>query len=467
MDQPALKGAIFKLSKRRWVFASGLMYLPSPASRTTNLLLMTLLAELQDELKDIATAVSRIHERLTNVIRSSEVEAGSLQERITELETDKEDMSRELAGIWKLNQALQERDGIKPETERVNATLRSKLHHVRTVLMKIRLLTEKEGLSPIYSVVSLEEAEAAMLSIESFGSLPEGSNNRRKKSSSEHTVRQQRIDAVTVLNTTTDVPINSRDFDGKPETSGRLQGRTLGCSGGGSKGSPKARESGSLASTNMTTRKGAASSSSSDQGPWRIHYSGPPLSTAIACGPMSWADLAKKLRLGDEKITSLQTLAKIEEHGLRIQIMDELAFVYDPIVLEGLSTSCLIDWGQKSRNLAAVKYVTKGNHVFHTFFFPVKKNAWYYFGAMTWTPVKQRSMWSTLGTKSKTKLAAKLKDRCGGRLRKKEIGLLVEEGESLEQICFEISGDSTKAASRSFASGTLGFEPPASSAIGS
>jgi hypothetical protein len=66
----------------------------------------------------------------------------------------------------------------------------------------------------------------------------------------------------------------------------------------------------------------------------------------------------------------------MDEHGLRIQIVGKLAFVYDPILLEGPSTSCVIEWGREERNLGAVKYITrdaKTKPVFHTFFYPVKK----------------------------------------------------------------------------------------------
>jgi len=48
--------------------------------------------------------------------------------------------------------------------------------------------------------------------------------------------------------------------------------------------------------------------------------------------------------------------------------------VYDPIVLEGPSISCLIDWGHDDRNVRAMGSVTGGwGPVFHTFAFSVKK----------------------------------------------------------------------------------------------
>lgn len=64
---------------------------------------------------------------------------------------------------------------------------------------------------------------------------------------------------------------------------------------------------------------------------------------------------------------------------MRIQIMREanVAFVHDPIILEGPSHSYLIDWGHKNRNDLAKTYVMQdrqdGGPVLHTFLFPVKK----------------------------------------------------------------------------------------------
>jgi hypothetical protein len=57
---------------------------------------------------------------------------------------------------------------------------------------------------------------------------------------------------------------------------------------------------------------------------------------------------------------------------------------------------------------------------------------------------------------SRAKLTAKLRDRSGGNVKKEEIIRLIEEG-SLQQICFEISGNTTMAASRAFAT-KMGFK---------
>jgi hypothetical protein len=73
------------------------------------------------------------------VIRRSLDDARSVQERIEELETDGQAMTRELNGVWALNQELQEAAsrGNTAEAERAvdarNAAIR-KLHRARKVI---------------------------------------------------------------------------------------------------------------------------------------------------------------------------------------------------------------------------------------------------------------------------------------------------------------------------------------------
>jgi uncharacterized protein (DUF3084 family) len=74
-------------------------------------------------------------------MRRSEDEARTVQERMAEMESDREAMNRELDGLWALNQELQEAtNNINPETERAvdarNAALR-KLHHARKIIRRV------------------------------------------------------------------------------------------------------------------------------------------------------------------------------------------------------------------------------------------------------------------------------------------------------------------------------------------
>jgi hypothetical protein len=68
----------------------------------------------------------------------------------------------------------------------------------------------------------------------------------------------------------------------------------------------------------------------------------------------------------------------VPDRGLRLQIHNGSAFVYDPIILQSPSSAFLVDWGSKKVNRRVGKYIidagpADGKTVFHTFLFPVKK----------------------------------------------------------------------------------------------
>jgi hypothetical protein len=67
-------------------------------------------------------------------------------------------------------------------------------------------------------------------------------------------------------------------------------------------------------------------------------------------------------------------LEAIQQHGPRIQIVDEIAFVYDSMTLEGPLATYLIEWGSRRIIEKAQRYVNAtGEVAYHTFLFPVKK----------------------------------------------------------------------------------------------
>ncbi|KIM91101.1 hypothetical protein PILCRDRAFT_164183 [Piloderma croceum F 1598] len=437
------------------------------------------LRSTQDELSNISTVVLRIHDRLTDIINRSGDEARSLQDRMNELEMDCQHMNRELDGLWELNQDLQAAasrgnqatDRAVDDRNVANRKLRHARKLIRDLLDERRvnrflhfidwnysrsnnycvqngLAAEYERLSPISGILPSREREAGTLSIVSLESLLRGASDT-SKSSSEDTVRPERTGAVQDTRRNSPNVNTSRESPSGSHTRGRVE-RT-----------PKNREGGPSSSAGAAAETGGTSSTSSEQAQWKLHYSRPPLSSVITCGPMSWTDLARRLSLDDEMIASLRRLASGDEYGLPLQIIDKLAFVYDPIILEGPSATYIIDWGRENRNMRDVRNVTHGRMgypEFHTFFYPVKKDAWYYFGHMTWVPVgKLWSLWPTLKPMSRAKLTSKLRDRSGGKMSREEITRLIED-DCLEQNCFEISGNDSRAvtASCSFAS-KMGF----------
>lgn len=60
----------------------------------------------------------------------------------------------------------------------------------------------------------------------------------------------------------------------------------------------------------------------------------------------------------------------------RVQIIHNMAFIYEPIVMDGPSTSILFDWGSPADNQHTAKYIQTGipgDNVFHTFTLSPKK----------------------------------------------------------------------------------------------
>ena len=62
---------------------------------------------------------------------------------------------------------------------------------------------------------------------------------------------------------------------------------------------------------------------------------------------------------------------------MRILIMGDFAFVYDPIFAELGQTSLLLDWGSKNSNEMIINHITGQGKIYQTLVYPsdkVKKN---------------------------------------------------------------------------------------------
>ena len=72
----------------------------------------------------------------------------------------------------------------------------------------------------------------------------------------------------------------------------------------------------------------------------------------------------------------IHSLAQMDDLCFRIQIIRDMAFIYEPVVMDGRSTSVLFDWGSPSDNQDTATYIQKstpGSTIFHTFTLPSKK----------------------------------------------------------------------------------------------
>lgn len=60
----------------------------------------------------------------------------------------------------------------------------------------------------------------------------------------------------------------------------------------------------------------------------------------------------------------------------RVQIIRDMAFIYEPVAMDSPSTSVLFDWGSPADNQDTATYIQttiSGNNIFHTFTLPAKK----------------------------------------------------------------------------------------------
>jgi hypothetical protein len=412
------------------------------------------LQSVQEELTALVAAITIVQGRLTDVMRRSLDEARSVQERMEELERDGEAMTRELQDIWAFNQELQDAAANRAnpaETEKAvdarNAAIR-KLHRARKVIHD--LMEEREtGLDVEYAAIirGAQGGETSGFHHPASPSPPERERSNRSHSGSDQTVRQD--------NASVDIQENPSAAVAGQENAEELQTRSVGrLSNGIVTGAPNGETMLTQSPETITT-----SSSSSNPELWSIHYSQRPPSAALALGPMAWDLLAAKLRLSDEVMDSLKKLEKIQQHGPRIQILGNIIFVYDTITLNSPLASYLIEWGSGRIIEKVQRYVNAtGDTAYHTFLFPVKMGGWFYVGKMTWTVANVWSIWPTLSARSKAKLTAKLRDRCGKRVEKDEIMRMMDEG-GLQQLCFELTaGSTTRAESRAFAT-EMGFVP--------
>lgn len=70
------------------------------------------------------------------------------------------------------------------------------------------------------------------------------------------------------------------------------------------------------------------------------------------------------------------SLAQMDDLCFRIQIIRDMAFIYEPVAMDGPSTSVLFDWGSPADNQDTATYIqttNSGNNIFHTFTLPSKK----------------------------------------------------------------------------------------------
>ncbi|KAH7914435.1 hypothetical protein BJ138DRAFT_1177355 [Hygrophoropsis aurantiaca] len=416
-----------------------------------------------EELIRTAESLPRVGQQFTEALTDAATEADTYKARIRELEAKNED--------------LQRGDTLRPEVARAIAALNEAERNIKQQKRRLQDLLEERrpGLAstPSYRPsLLLEDIHTPTRDNSDLGSTSSSPVTRRTRperpsnistttiSSTKSTIRPRILGLSQSTPGPSSLPLPSQPvFASSPRSSLRSTRTNSGRHRKVAETTKAPSSSGQKSDPSLNTSIHVQVPLEQDDEVWQLSASRPPLSSEVLSRPMSWIELQARLEFDDETIYSLECLSGMDDLCLRIQIVEDIAFVYDPFTMDGPSASMLMDWGSETANAETVMYIIEripANSVMHIFTLPRKKNLWYYIGAHTWDIVNDFwPVWPTLGDPSKGVVIAKLRNRCNHQKTQEELVQMMDDGR-LEQLCIKISSKDLKATSRAFMS-KLGF----------
>ncbi|RPD66760.1 hypothetical protein L226DRAFT_529165 [Lentinus tigrinus ALCF2SS1-7] len=349
--------------------------------------LMTGVGKFQHQLRQVTQAVDE-RTRLLQ-IKVEELEAQNLSRalEIRQLEQENEELHQVLeAKIPELANVIQERNDALME-----------LHNARKVIED--LLRHRECYCQAHLEDPPEEATRTarkQVTLVPAKKLQHPTRENLVESDDESTVRPARsIASVNTALTVARAPPAGTDGVSRKTNPARTSSQETDASASTAADSPRTR-------TTSTSKKRLS---------WYLEFDKRPgTSSDVFHGPIPFDILSDNLVLEEDVVNSICSLEYEAGYDIRIHTDADLAFVYRPVVLEGLTATYLIGWGDPSTMRRWLKDVGEVN----LFFYPpidTSRAGWFFLGKhkLTYAPIE--SVWSKLPREDKERLFVELKDR--------------------------------------------------------
>ncbi|RDX53676.1 hypothetical protein OH76DRAFT_1398789 [Lentinus brumalis] len=352
------------------------------------------LQALQGELAGLMTGMRKLQLQLRQATQAADERTSLLQAKIEELEA--QNLSRAL----EIRQLEQENEGLHrvveakaPELARVIRERNDALKELSNAHKFIEdLLSHQEAEEAPPDVATRRASK--QITLAPAKKLQHPQREVPVESDDESTIRPARSVASVSIGPVTHAPLTRTNAVNNQRTVTRT----------------------SSVETNVSTSSVADSPKNRKTGKKRLHwyleFEKCP-ATSVSHGPIPFALLADRLVLDDDMIRSIWSLEFESGYDIRVHAEADTAFVYRPVILESLSATYLIGWGDAAM-VRKVQEWSNGIGEVNLFSYPAKEDSesgWFYLGKhkLTYTPVK--SIWSKLPEEDTEKLLAELKDR--------------------------------------------------------
>ncbi|KAF8076594.1 hypothetical protein FPV67DRAFT_423263 [Lyophyllum atratum] len=391
---------------------------------------------IRTEISTVTAIIARVEQRLSNLASHTEEEHESSQRAIAELKRENAEFANRTRWLNHQKDELERRLAQqKPDLDNAieaREASRQKLKYTRRVVRDLVIENERVAGGLPSNLTEAEEQEEMRRALEESMAISVSSSS--SSSGSARTARQHQ----------SPLPAPSARLDSE-----RRHPRTEASEVGSSSTTRNRREATPPTPSSASPDESVHPQSSQpvgtddvDRYAWSIHYSHPPGSCTTSFGPVGYSRMLQHALIVQGKVAALKHLETTSDVAPRMHFIGDLAFMYDPIFLEGRSgetkKSCILDWGTEEITRSLERFVRGNRQPLHTFLFPTDKKHWFYVGAHTWKVTDFAPVWPSLGRKRK--IVERLVQRSHQEFDEATITTAFDVGD-LRQLCVEISSN--------------------------